>query len=66
MCYCKEIIVETTICLNNMLDFCPYYQQQKKISKILHNEDVIGKLENQELSTMPNNVKLGIDFGSTT
>jgi hypothetical protein len=51
MYYNKEIIVETKICLKNLLDHDPSTtnNNNKKISKILQNEDAIGKLENQEL-----------------
>jgi hypothetical protein len=37
-----------------------------KILESLTNDDEVGKLKNQELSTMPNNAKAEIDFGSTT
>jgi hypothetical protein len=46
MCYSKEIIVETTICINKVFDHYPSIaNNNKKIAKRLHNEDVIGKLE---------------------
>ncbi len=37
-----------------------------KMSESLQNDDEARKLKNQELSTMPSNVKVEIDFGSTT
>jgi hypothetical protein len=50
MCYSKEIIVETTICLNNVFEHCPFIaNNKKKKGKKQQNEDVIGKLENWEL-----------------
>jgi hypothetical protein len=37
-----------------------------KILESLQNDDEVGKLKNQKLSTMPSNAKAKIDFGSTT
>jgi hypothetical protein len=48
MCSSEEIIVETTICLTNVLDLYPSFANNKKkeFKKRLQNENVVGMLKN--------------------